>query len=418
VQFGDESADASAIKIEEKSSCCKFKQRKMAYFLLVNCHGFQIVFMLMEPLRVLSAAEQVAAHLRRELGRGAWGGRIPGGNQLAGILGVGRNTVEAALQLLEDEGVLIAQGAGRRRVVVLPEIAKPARVLRIAILPTAAADHRLDYLVALRHELAQAGHVAFFTEKSLLELGMDVKRVARMVERTQADAWVVTGGSPEVLAWFLGEGIATFALFGRRRDLAIAGAGPDKTEAYREVARKLVALGHHRIVLLAMKARRLPEPGLPERAFLDELGAQGISTGPYNLPDWEENPECLQNLLDSLLKVTPPTALLIDEAYLFHAVKHHLAEIGIRIPSDVSLVCTDPDRTFDWCRPSIAHIRWESGPVVRRVVRWAENVAHGREDLRQTLTPAEFVPGGTIGPVRGLGIGDASSGPAGRDRCQ
>lgn len=236
----------------------------------------------MESLRVLSAAEQVAAHLRRELGRGTWGGRIPGGNQLAGILGVGRNTVEAALQLLEDGGVLAAQGAGRQRVVIMPEGVKTVRVLRVAILPSVAADRRLDYVVELQHELAEAGHVAFFPEKSLFELGMDVERVARMVERTEADAWVVVSGSREVLEWFAGQGIPVFALFGRRRALPVAGVGPDKAGAYRDVARRLVALGHQRIVLLALAARRLPEPGLPERAFLDELGAHGIPTGPYN----------------------------------------------------------------------------------------------------------------------------------------
>jgi DNA-binding transcriptional regulator YhcF (GntR family) len=353
----------------------------------------------MEPLRVMTAAEQVAGYLRQALGRGEWGGRIPGGNQLAGLLGVGRNTVEAALQLLENEGVLVAQGAGKRRRVVLAEEEKNAPTLRVAILPSVAEDRRLDYIVELRHELVEAGHVAFFPEKSLFELGMDVNRIARMVERTEADAWVVVGGSREVLEWFIGQGIPVFALFGRRRDLAIAGVGPDKVRAYREVVRHLAALGHRRIVLLALAARRLPEPGLPERAFLEELAAHGIPTGPYNLPDWEESPDGLQRLLDSLFKTSPPTALLIDEAHLFHAVKHHLSSRGVRIPDDVSLVCTDPDRTFGWCRPSIAHIRWDSGPVVRRIVRWAGNVARGRKDLRQTLTPAELVKGGTVGRV-------------------
>ena len=41
--------------------------------------------------------------------------------------------------------------------------------------------------------------------------------------------------------------------------------------------------------------------------------------------------------------------------------------------------------------------------MVRRIVRWAANVSRGKHDLRQTLTPAEFVPGGTIGPVKGSG---------------
>lgn len=353
----------------------------------------------MEPLRVLTAAEQVAGHLRLALESGEWGGRIPGGNQLAGLLGVGRNTVEAALQLLEDKGVLVAQGPGRRRV-VLPELVKTTPTLRVAILLSVASDRKQDYIVDFQHKLVEAGHVALYSEKSLSELAMDVQRIERMVQRTKADAWVVLAGSREVLEWFIGQGIPVFALFGRRRDLPVAGAGPDKVDAFRDVVRHLVALGHRRISLVALTARRLPEPGLPERAFLEEIEAHGIPTGPYHLPDWEESPEGLQDLLDSLFMMTPPTALLIDEAHLFHAVKHHLAEKGIRTPGDVSLVCTDPDPTFEWCRPQISHIHWDSGQLVRRIVKWASNVARGKRDRRQTVTVAEFVHGGTIGPAK------------------
>jgi hypothetical protein len=35
------------------------------------------------------------------------------------------------------------------------------------------------------------------------------------------------------------------------------------------------------------------------------------------------------------------------------------------------------------------------------MVRWADNVANGKEDRRETLIRAEFVEGGTIGPVPG-----------------
>ena len=35
----------------------------------------------------------------------------------------------------------------------------------------------------------------------------------------------------------------------------------------------------------------------------------------------------------------------------------------------------------------------------RRIVEWAANVSRGKADLRQTLTPATFVEGGTIGPL-------------------
>ena len=32
-------------------------------------------------------------------------------------------------------------------------------------------------------------------------------------------------------------------------------------------------------------------------------------------------------------------------------------------------------------------------------------MSHGKQDLRPTLTKAEFVPGGTIGPVKGVSQG-------------
>jgi DNA-binding LacI/PurR family transcriptional regulator len=69
------------------------------------------------------------------------------------------------------------------------------------------------------------------------------------------------------------------------------------------------------------------------------------------------------------------------------------------VPEDISLICTDEDPSFDWCEPSVAHIRWNYRPVVRRIVRWANNVSHGKKDLRRTLTKAEFVEGGTVGVV-------------------
>jgi DNA-binding LacI/PurR family transcriptional regulator len=122
--------------------------------------------------------------------------------------------------------------------------------------------------------------------------------------------------------------------------------------------------------------------------------------GSYHLPDWEESVRGFHSRLDSLFQVTPPTALIIEEAPLFTAVQQFLSQRKLRVPQDVSLVCTDADVSFEWCRPTISHIRWDSRPIVRRIVRWAANVSTGKKDLHQSLTQAEFVQGGTIGPVR------------------
>jgi len=351
-----------------------------------------------KAFRPLSTVEQLAGHLREEVLRGSLGGSMPGVNQLARSLGVSPKTVIAAMKQLEREGMLQGQGPRRRSRIVLPTGAAEGRRLRVAIL-----DYEAPALteIELQHLLEGAGHTAFFAGKSLQELGMDVRRVSRLVAKTEADAWVICAGSREVLEWFAAQPVPTFALFGRRGRVPLAGAGPNHLSACLAAVRRLLELGHRRIVMLARQERRVGGPGNIERAILDEIAAHGIATGSYNLPEWEDNREGFHRLLDDLYRVTPPSALILDETFLFAAAQQHLAQRGILAPQRVSLVCTAPDPTFAWCQPSIAHIRYDLRLVLRRVVRWAGNVARGKADGRQSFTKAEFVDGGTVGPARG-----------------
>jgi hypothetical protein len=194
-----------------------------------------------DNFKLLTPPEQLAAHLLEQILRGVWRGEMPGAPAVATDLEVDHRVVIAAFCLLENEGLLEAQGAGRRRRILLPENYSPA-VLRLQILSYEDNDRQQFYLIDLLHQLIKEGHTAGFAPKTLHQLGMDA-------------------------------------------------------------------------------------------------------------------------------------------------------------PRDVSLVCLDPDPAFAWCQPSVAHIHWEPLTLVRRIVRWADNVARGKDDRRQSFTKAEFVEGGTIGPA-------------------
>ena len=350
----------------------------------------------MAKVTIQSGAEQVAAHVRAELERGRWAAGMPGRSRLAAELGVSGKLVEAALGQLEREGLLAGAGPRRRRRVVTARLGS-AGGLRLVILPFESRDRKEEDIVDLRHRLEDAGHSVDFAERSLTEMRMSMPRVARLAEGCAADAFVVIAGSREILEWFARGPRPAFALFGRRRGVAIAGAGPNKPPAIAAATRRLLELGHRRIVMLARRVRRLPKPGTSETTFLAELAAGGIEPGPYHLPDWDDSVDGLHNCLEALFQVTPPTALIIQEVSPFMASYLHLTQRGLRVPQDVSLICTDAAGAFDWCRPPIAHIRWDSAPVLRRVLSWAENIRRGKEDRRQTLTQAEFVEQGTVG---------------------
>ncbi len=353
----------------------------------------------MANLKILSATQQVAQHLRSELFSGRWTGTMPGESRLIKELSAGRATVKAALCQLEEEGLLVSQGHGKRRQINLAagEISAPS--MRVQILLYEKIDRQLGYLAELLHMLQEAGHEAVFADRTLDDLGMNVDRVARYVQSNQADAWVVFAGSRDVLEWFAQQETPAFGLYGRLMGVSLAGTAPKKGGAHDEAVDRLVALGHQRIVFLVREDRRKPKPGFLEQLFLQRLESHGIKIGAYHLPDWEESVEGLQSMLDSLFQHTPPTAMMIDGPPLFHAVRHYLGNHGILVPDDVSLICTDPDPNFEWCLPTIAHVTWDNGPIVRRIVKWMENISQGKEDRRKSSTKARLVIGGTMGPA-------------------
>ncbi|MCE9609705.1 MAG: substrate-binding domain-containing protein [Chthoniobacter sp.] len=354
------------------------------------------------PLRRLSIVEQTAQHLREGLRDGRWRGQLPGVIKLAAELSISTHTLRAALRMIEGEGLVALSADGRSRHV--PEASKPGkRPLRIGILlyePLAnEGGQSLELYLELHHALEREGFSVFFSEKTQCGLGHDVDRIARYVQKAKADAWVVSAATRSVLEWFTAQPAPALALFGRRDGVRLAGAGLDKRQPFLQATRQLIALGHQRIVLVCRSNRRIPVPGLAERAFLDELTAHSLPSGEFNLPDWEESPDGLRALLVSLFHVTPPTALILDETPLFIAAQQFLVGRNLHVPSRVSLVCTDFDASLRWCRPPVAHIRWRSAPIIRHIVQWSNAVSQNVTDVRQAEFPAEFVAGGTIGPV-------------------
>lgn len=350
-------------------------------------------------LRLLTHAEQVAAHLRAELLRGRWKDELPGAPRLEAELDVNHTTISAALRLLENEGLLVLQGAGRRRRIVLPENAAPASQ-RIAILAYDPAGRNEAPGVDLLHHLTRPGRTVFFADKTLVELGMDVQRISRLVKKTEADAWIVISAPRMVLEWFVRQEAPAFALFfGGFGSLPIASIAPNYLPTMLEVTRRLVGLGHRRIVFVAGRGRGAKKPSRLWRAVFAELESHGIQTGAYNLPEWEDSQEGFQRFLNSLFEYTPPTAMVIEEVPHFVGTLNFCGQRGLRMPQDLSLACLIHHDNLSYCSPPVAHIRWDHGLLLRRIGRWADNVARGRDDRRQSYVIAEFVEGGTIGPA-------------------
>ncbi|MBT8045228.1 MAG: substrate-binding domain-containing protein [Verrucomicrobiae bacterium] len=355
----------------------------------------------MAMLRVLSASEQVAEHLRAELENQTWTGMMPGGDKLARELGVGGNTIEAALKILENDGWLENRGRRRGRKIHPKSRSQQDRRLRVSLLLLEPSAQYSPPVLELARALEAAGHQVSYAGKSQKELGHNTLRIARHVKQTTADAWVVCAAPRETLKWFEQSGLPSFAYSGRANQVQIPSMSPDKAPAIRSAIQRLYELGHRRMVYLCRPERRIPEPGLLEREFIKELKNLGIVTGSYNLPDWDEDIEGFHRGLGSLFGLTAPTAVFVDDCLFVTATIQFCTRAGLRIPEDFSLISTDYDPSFAWCLPSIAHIRWESRSITRRIVQWADHIALGKQDINKGFSKARFVDGGTVGRAKG-----------------
>ena len=353
----------------------------------------------MKSLGIRSASEQLADYLKEEIRSRQWTKTMPGESWLVTNLQVGRDTVRAAMAQLEDEGLLVSAGQGKRRRIVMSREPAVTRNIRVRILLYEKQAQGDADNTSLLLQLQKAGFDAEFASKSLKDLGMKVEYVARFVKENPADAWVISAGSREINEWFSAQTIPAIAMYGRVGGLPIAAAMSVMITGQTAAVQRLIELGHKRIVMIARAERRKPKLSHPEQFFIDQLKAAGIKTGEYNLPDWEESREGLNRRLDELFRHSPPTAIVFQESVLFIAARLHLADRGIVAPRDVSLVVAENDRSFDWCDPVVSQIHFDYRPVVRRVVQWAKNIARGKQDYRQIGTESEFIEGGTIGPA-------------------
>ncbi len=351
----------------------------------------------MKPLQVLTPTEQVSLHLEAEILSGNLSGKMPGMKTLSRVLGINHKTAAGAIKILEAKGLVRSHGSGQNRSIT-PAGTIARKALKVHILLCDPDDAKHDYMIDIRDQLIQAGHLAHFAPKSLSELKMDLPRIQKLIAKHPADAWIVQAASREVLQWLSEQPFPVFGLFGRMRNIPIAGAGTTKDSAIYKAVGDLYQLGHRLIVMLVREEQCMPHPGPVPRAFFEALTAHGIQAGRYNLPYWPMSSDSFRSCLDSLFQHTPPTALLIDEAPLFIAAQQHLAFKGIVAPNQVSMICLDPSAAFHFCSPAISHINYDLSPCIHRVLQWVTNVAANKPDRRQTLSKSVFVRGGTIGP--------------------
>lgn len=358
----------------------------------------------MRPLHPLSLVEQTVEHLREGFRTGHWCGKLPGLRVLARELNVSKDTMELALRQLERDGSLKSGGQGKRRDVVIPrENARRRRVLRVGVLLSSDLEHinpnSHHLLLKLIRHIENAGHVCFFAEKCMRNLGNNLARITRMVEGAKADAWVIYSAPGEVIRWFARRSTPALLMGGAPNGLPLASSKTSLSDALHAAVRALTRHGHRRIVAVSPESWRVPEFNKSAREFQSAMEENGHQFSTYNLPNWGCTPDGLENLLNSLFRVTPPTALLFVEPASCAGALGFLGRKGLLIPRDISILSMTTSPVFDLLPQRLAHFEWPIDSHVQRAARWVERIAMGKVENLETTFSAIFHPEETIGPA-------------------
>lgn len=360
----------------------------------------------MNPIPRPSLVEATAGQLRRCIQEGRWQGWLPGVRPLAEEFMVSKETLRAALAILEKERILAPGNAGRLRQILTPGRSTPAgkQHLRVALL----LRHPLQqlnalsqgHMLALLHEIRQAGHQAFVAKRHPKAPGKDGAVLRRLVEETQADAWILYSAGHEALAWFAQQKLPVFALGGHPLTLDIPWACSDLTNAIQDALADLVAHGHRRIVLITSEKWLKPTPNTAALVFAKGMQAHGLSVTDYNLPNWVESSEGLEALLKGLFSATPPTALIVFAPSWTVATLGWLLRQGLRVPEDVSLISILPDPALSFWNPPVAHFQWLTAPHIHHALKWLRTLVEGKKTPGARPVAVTYVRGGTVGLAR------------------
>ncbi|MFD0892993.1 substrate-binding domain-containing protein [Luteolibacter ambystomatis] len=357
----------------------------------------------MQLPRAISISESTAEVIKTGLQTRRWPS-LPGERHLATELGVSRATVRNALALLTEMGHLSSPSQGHKRSVRALPVEASRDGLRVDLL-IGRDFHFLDQddrqvLTGLSEAIMKAGHRMAQDFPNLSTIKPTAGGFERFVKDRAADVRIIYGGAWESLRWFAERPEPVLALGGRSLGLNLDSIGIDTSLAVGDAVRTLTRLGHRRIAFICHRyIREAPTPGRILRAFIDALADAGVEASPYNHPAWDESVEGLQEVLEELFRITPPTAIIVGSSLALAGLMSFCNRCGLRIPEHLSLVVLESSLSVQWFRPKLAMIRIAPcAELVSAAMDWLKHPSReGREPLVKLL-PSSFLPEASLAP--------------------
>jgi DNA-binding LacI/PurR family transcriptional regulator len=344
-----------------------------------------------------SLAVDVAICLRERIHRGDWARYLPGEMSLAKELQVGRNTVRAALVILEKEG-LIHTVMGRKRELIGQVKRVEASLKKVAVILMPAPWHTLApstllWMDALRSRLNGAGWQLNMLVDTTAFRRSPTPALESLVMRYPLAVWILFRSTAAMQRWFERRRVNTVVAGSCHAGIKLPQVDTDFRATSRHAAARLVGLGHRQIAILAPE---ISFAGDDEclTGFREGAGQAALRVHRCN----DTKASVIKALRVILTDPMCPSALFAFQADHAATALTYFSQKGVSIPSQISLISRDHE-------PFLTHLVPEPARYERKPEAFAKKLAQIVTALGDGVPPKKphqllmptFMRGETLG---------------------
>jgi LacI family transcriptional regulator len=355
-----------------------------------------------------TVAGQLAVQLREEIAKGTWRGWLPGERALAQSLRASRNAVRSAVNHLKAEGLVESVRGQGNRVVAHPRLRSGAGTgagKTIGLVAPLALGGLRPFIALwideLKDLLYAVGYRLHVHDGRQYYQPNPARVLERLLTQHHHDAWVLTLSSEAMQRWFERRAVPCLVAGSLYAGVGLPCIDLDYRAICRHAAGVLLRRGHRHIALLNRESRRAGDID-SERGFLE--GAQS-ATDPaisadvvYHRDDVDSVRTALRRLLERRETVT---GIVVCNPHAYLAAASILAQRGLRIPQDISLISRNDDPFLRALAPAPARYVITTHAFAKKMSGTLLQLAQGSAVTRPRLhLLPKFSLGGSIAVLR------------------
>jgi DNA-binding LacI/PurR family transcriptional regulator/DNA-binding transcriptional regulator YhcF (GntR family) len=349
---------------------------------------------------------QSAAFLRGQIDRGVWQEWLPSERSLCEMLQVSRNTLRAALTQLQADGMIRPVHGSGNEIVVSRKASVRTASQDVALLSPEPIERlrpmQTLWIDDMRALLSERGVRLRVLHGPQYYVGNPGPVLEKLVARNPPGCWILMLATEPLQRWFSQNRVPCLVAGSTFAGLDLPFRDLDHRAACRHAAGVLLGLGHRQLAMMMVKSPRAGDLE-SEAGFMEAVRQSRHPGADARVIYHDETVGGITQAVRRLLSLKPmPTALLVVHPYHYLAVASRLAESGVRVPHDISIISRDDDPFLAFLSPLPARYAANPHVMAKHLLRPMLELLEGNAvTQRAGLIVPQFLKGESVAPPSG-----------------